>query len=204
REAEMASARAEQEAQSAASARLAAEQKARTAEQAAKEKADAELVQELERLRSQVAELQTQQSARGTTLRLTGEVLFDVGQATLKPGARRALENLAAVLRRQPDRQIVVEGFTDSTGDANVNQQLSEARAEAVRQALVQFGVPRENIEVRGLGAAYPIADNSTSAGRQLNRRVEITIPGVTDASALGGGRAPASGAAGGSSTPPR
>jgi outer membrane protein OmpA-like peptidoglycan-associated protein len=191
RQAELARSRAEQQAQSAEAARIAAEQ-ARAQEAASAEaQAGAQLNAELQRLQAQVAELQTQQTERGTMLRFAGDVLFDVGQANLKPGARRTLERLADVLRKQPGRNLVVEGYTDNSGSPGVNQRLSEDRAEAVRQALVQYGVPRENISVRGMGDAYPVANNQTATGRQLNRRVEILIPGASDTSAIGAGATP-------------
>jgi outer membrane protein OmpA-like peptidoglycan-associated protein len=85
-------------------------------------------------------------------------------------------QRLADVLRNNPDRSVLVEGFTDSTGTAAHNLDLSQRRAEAVRSALSQMGVERARIETRGYGEAYPVAGNNTAAERQLNRRVEIVL----------------------------
>ena len=113
-------------------------------------------------------------------------VLFDVGQARLKPGGRRAIGNLARFMRQYPERRIAIEGFTDSSGSPQANQRLSERRAAAVRQALVQAGIEPGRIVARGLGEAYPVASNDNPGGRQLNRRVEILL-GDTDARAATG-----------------
>jgi outer membrane protein OmpA-like peptidoglycan-associated protein len=77
---------------------------------------------------------------------------------------------------QNPDRTVMVEGFTDSTGSAAHNKDLSERRAASVAQALVSLGVPRERIGTRGYGEAFPVASNDTAANRQLNRRVEIVL----------------------------
>lgn len=141
---------------------------------------------ELRRLESQVAELDARQTERGWVLSVGNHLLFDVGESTLKPGGRRALDNVVRFLREHPERSIVIEGFTDSTGSSELNRYLSERRAQAVRNALVLAGIDAARIEARGLGASFPIASNDTIAGRQLNRRVEILIP--RDASAATGG----------------
>ena len=133
---------------------------------------------EVERLEAAVAELEARPSARGWVLAVGSDVLFDVGQASLKPGARRALGQLAAFLRQHPEREIAIEGFTDSTGSEELNRRLSERRALAVRDVLVRMGVERERLTARGMGAAFPVASNDTAAGRQLNRRVEVVVPG--------------------------
>ena len=83
---------------------------------------------------------------------------------------------LAEVLQQNPTRNVLVEGFTDSTGADPYNQQLSERRGQTVRDALLQMGVGSERISVRGYGESYPVASNDTAANRQLNRRVEIVL----------------------------
>jgi outer membrane protein OmpA-like peptidoglycan-associated protein len=196
RTAEAARARAESQASEADAARLAAIEASRKAEaaraeqaRAAEAEANAKLNMELQRLQSQVAELQTLQTERGMMLRFAGDVLFDIGQADLKPGARRTLDNLARVLKEQPERSITIEGFTDNTGNAEANQRLSERRAEAVKTALVQAGIPAGSIQTRGMGESYPVASNANATGRQLNRHVEILLPIAQDGSATGPGR---------------
>jgi outer membrane protein OmpA-like peptidoglycan-associated protein len=91
-------------------------------------------------------------------------------------------------MSQHPERKIVIEGFTDTTGSPQVNQRLSERRAEAVREALVHEGIEPGRIEARGLGAAYPVASNANSGGRQLNRRVEIVLGENASRAATGAG----------------
>ncbi|HET7197304.1 MAG TPA: OmpA family protein [Burkholderiales bacterium] len=109
-------------------------------------------------------------------LTLGADLLFDSGSATLKPGGRRALGELARVMREDPERRIAIEGFTDDRGGEQANRRLSERRAQAVRAALVRAGVGADRIAARGLGESYPVASNASAAGRQLNRRVEILV----------------------------
>jgi outer membrane protein OmpA-like peptidoglycan-associated protein len=150
-------------------------QEAQRARQQAEQRA-AELSAQTRQLQAELADLKAQQTERGWVLTLGGDVLFDVGQATLKPGAKRALDNLARFMSQHPQRNIVVEGFTDSTGSAEYNERLSERRAEAVKEALVARGVDAKRISARGYGKEFPVATNDTVAGRQLNRRVEVVI----------------------------
>jgi len=169
---------AKEQARQAELARAEAEQRARALSQASEtQKAQAsDLSAELRRLQSEVSELKTRQTERGWVLTLTNDLLFDTGKATLKPGGQRAVEKLAQFMRQHPERDIAIEGFTDSTGADDANRSLSERRAAAVKQALVARGVTRERIDARGYGQAFPVASNDTPAGRQLNRRVEIII----------------------------
>jgi len=146
--------------------------------------ARAELGAELKRLESELAEMRAKQTDRGWILTLKNELLFDAGGATLKPGAQRALDNLAQFLTKYPDRDIAIEGFTDSTGTKQLNQQLSEKRAWSVKAALVARGIQSTRIDARGYGPSFPVASNETPTGRQLNRRVEVVI----DPSSASGG----------------
>jgi outer membrane protein OmpA-like peptidoglycan-associated protein len=148
----------------------AAQQRAQAASQQAQEQARAN-----ERLQEQMRELQAQQTSRGMVVTL-GDVLFDTGQAELRGGAMRQIDRLAAFLKENPQRHVVIEGFTDSTGSQELNYELSERRASAVRAALLDRGVTMDRIDVRPYGEAYPVASNDTAAGRQQNRRVEIVI----------------------------
>jgi outer membrane protein OmpA-like peptidoglycan-associated protein len=164
---------AEKKAEEARRDRAAAEQARLEAEQA---RAEALALAESERkLREELAELQAQQTERGIVLTL-GEVLFDVDEATLKAGATQSLSRLVAFLKEYPDRQVLVEGHTDSTGSEQYNLDLSQRRAESVVQFLALNGILPERAIARGYGKAYPVAGNETAAGRQRNRRVEIVI----------------------------
>lgn len=126
-------------------------------------------------LRAQMEALQAEKTERGMVLTL-GDVLFDVNKADLKPAGIRTVRRLSDFMLQYEDRRVRVEGYTDSTGAESYNQDLSERRAMAVRDALVAEGVARSRVEVIGYGEAYPVASNETSAGRQQNRRVEIVI----------------------------
>jgi outer membrane protein OmpA-like peptidoglycan-associated protein len=179
-EAERARSAAEVRAQEAQQARLQAEERAREAA-LAREEAEAarqEALRAAERekaLREQLAELEARQTDRGLVLTL-GDVLFDVDQASLKPGALQSLYRLVTFLKENPDRQVLVEGHTDSTGSDAYNLDLSRRRAEAVTAFLTENGIDPSRSVARGYGKAYPVAGNETAAGRQRNRRVEIVI----------------------------
>ncbi|HYD30758.1 MAG TPA: OmpA family protein [Azospirillaceae bacterium] len=122
-------------------------------------------------------QLQAVQTERGLVATL-GDVLFATGQAELTPGAGDSLDRLAQFLGDNPERQIRIEGYTDATGSDETNLRLSEERALAVRNALVQRGVDPNRLITQGMGESSPVAPNSTEAGRQANRRVEIVIQG--------------------------
>lgn len=126
-------------------------------------------------LAAALSELQAKQTERGIVITF-GDVLFNVDQANLTAQGVATAQRLADVLRDNPDRTVLIEGFTDSTGSDAYNLQLSQRRAEAVRQALNQMGIERARIETRGYGEAYPVAGNATAGERQLNRRVEIVL----------------------------
>lgn len=127
------------------------------------------------RLQRELAELQAKPMPQGLVVMLQ-DVLFDTGKATLKEGAYARIDTLATVLKNHPERKILVEGFTDSVGSEESNLQLSRARAEAVRSALLSRGVPADRIDTRGNGEMRPVASNTNAAGRQQNRRVEIVF----------------------------
>jgi len=126
-------------------------------------------------LAAALADLQAKQTERGIVITF-GDVLFNVDQAVLTAHGMEVAQRLATVLRDNPDRTVLIEGFTDSTGSDAYNLQLSQRRAEAVRNALSQMGIDRSRTETRGYGEAYPVAGNATAGERQLNRRVEIVL----------------------------
>jgi len=150
------------------------------AEQARKEALEAQREteqarEEIQRLRQKMQNLKAEQTERGIQLTF-GNMFFATDGAELKPGAQLSIQKLAAYLKEHPQRQIVIEGHTDSQGPKGYNQQLSLKRAQAVETALLAQGVRADRMTTRGLGEDYPIAPNTTSAGRQENRRVEILI----------------------------
>lgn len=104
------------------------------------------------------------------------DVLFDVNSAALKQGAYAEIDRVASVLTQYPQTTILVAGHTDSTGSEELNQRLSERRAASVSNALANQGVAPSRMRTIGFGETQPIADNATEAGRQLNRRVVVTI----------------------------
>ncbi|MGD8711045.1 MAG: OmpA family protein, partial [Ectothiorhodospiraceae bacterium] len=130
---------------------------------------------EIEQLRQQLAELKPRVSDEGITLTI-GNVLFDFDSAVLSAAASEPLDRLAAFLRQHPDRNVRVEGYTDSVGDAAYNQQLSQRRALSVADAMAQRGISHDRMSVTGYGEKNPVASNDTEAGRRQNRRVEFVI----------------------------
>jgi outer membrane protein OmpA-like peptidoglycan-associated protein len=135
----------------------------------------AEAAERARELESELADLQAKQTERGIVLTL-GDVLFDTAQATLKAGAGSTLDRLAQFMRDYPDRQVMIEGHTDSRGSDDYNRDLSERRADAVRDELVERNIEAARIRSVGLGELYPVASNDSDAGMQQNRRVEIVI----------------------------
>jgi outer membrane protein OmpA-like peptidoglycan-associated protein len=129
--------------------------------------------------------LQTRDTARGLIVNMS-DVLFDTGQYTLKPGAREKLAKVAGIILSHPGLKIEVEGHTDSVGGDEYNQQLSENRANAVRDYLVGQGLSPAVVAAQGFGKTRPVADNSTAAGRQMNRRVEMVVSGDIIGSPIG------------------
>lgn len=126
-------------------------------------------------LEAQLAELSARKTERGLVITL-GDVLFGTDLARLNSDGMRMAQRLATILQQNQSRTVLVEGFTDSTGTAQHNQLLSERRATAVRDVLLDLGVAAERVAARGYGETQPIAANDTAQNRQLNRRVEIIL----------------------------
>jgi outer membrane protein OmpA-like peptidoglycan-associated protein len=127
------------------------------------------------RLEALLVELHAVKTERGYVVTI-GDVLFDLDKASLKAEGISTLRKLADVMQQNPERTVLVEGFTDSTGTASHNQELSQRRANTVATALASMGVERERVAMRAYGEAFPVAPNDTSANRQRNRRVEIVL----------------------------
>jgi outer membrane protein OmpA-like peptidoglycan-associated protein len=131
--------------------------------------------QEAARAQAELEQLKATPTPRGSVMTL-GDVLFDTGRAELKSGATRKLDQLVQFLMEHPERRVQIDGFTDSVGSDSYNEELSQRRADAVKAALLSRGVDASRVSTEGYGKAYPVANNSDSGGRQLNRRVEVVI----------------------------
>jgi outer membrane protein OmpA-like peptidoglycan-associated protein len=169
--------RAKREAEAAQAQAAAAQQQAQDAQAqaAAAQQQAAQQAERATRLEALLVELHAQKTERGMVVTI-GDVLFATDRAELNANGMATVRKLAEIMMQNPDRTVMVEGFTDSTGSAAHNKDLSERRAASVAQALVSLGVPRERIGMRGYGEAFPVASNDTAANRQLNRRVEIVL----------------------------
>jgi len=121
--------------------------------------------------------LETRDSARGLIVSMS-DVLFDTGKYSLKPGAREKLAKVAGILLAYPGLNIEVGGYTDNVGGDEMNQKLSENRADSVRSYLVEQGVTTGAVTARGFGNTLPVASNDNASGRQENRRVELVVSG--------------------------
>lgn len=125
--------------------------------------------------RQELTELRAKEDERGWVFTL-GDVLFESNRADLRPGAMRNLYPLVTFLKNHPERQVLIEGYTDSIGSEQYNLELSQRRADAVREFIINNGIRPNRSASRGYGKAYPVASNNTEGGRQENRRVEFTI----------------------------
>jgi outer membrane protein OmpA-like peptidoglycan-associated protein len=160
--------------------------RAETAEQklaasAARSEADTALMaanasaQQAAELQRQLEILQAKPTDRGLVLTL-GDTLFATGKSELKSGATANLDRIYAFMTEYPNRTAAIEGFTDSMGSDEMNQSLSQRRADAVKNYLVGRGVGSNRLSSSGRGENAPIADNTSAEGRQQNRRVEVVI----------------------------
>ena len=169
--------RAKREAAAASAQAAAAQQQAQDAQAqaTAAQQQNAQLAERAARLEAILVELHAQKTERGMVVTI-GDVLFATDRAELNPNGMATVRKLAEVMMQNPDRTVLVEGFTDSTGSHAHNQDLSERRAQSVAQALTSLGVERQRVAMRGYGEAYPVASNDSASNRQLNRRVEIVL----------------------------
>ena len=166
-------ARANAEAQQqAAQAEADAARKAAAAAEADKAQLRAQLLAQLNSI------LQTRDSARGLIVNMS-DVLFDTGSYALKPGTREKLAKISGIVLAHPGLNLQIEGHTDSVGSDEFNQGLSEHRAAAVQDFLIEQGVPGSSVTAHGFGKTQPVASNDTAEGRQRNRRVELVVNGA-------------------------
>jgi len=137
--------------------------------------ATAEAEAQTAELQRQVDALQAKVTERGLVLTL-GDVLFASGRAELNPGTVNNLNQLVTFLGKYPSRTVTIEGHTDSVGNDDYNQGLSQRRADSVRSYLVRQGIDAGRITAMGAGESTPVAGNESATGRQQNRRVEVII----------------------------
>ncbi len=128
-----------------------------------------------EALAAKLAALNAKQTPRGMVVTI-GDVLFDTNRSELRDAGLRSLDKLVDFMKQYPQRTLLIEGYTDSTGSNAINGPLSARRAEAVRAAMVASGIASSRLQAQGLGETSPVGSNETVAGRQSNRRVEVII----------------------------
>jgi outer membrane protein OmpA-like peptidoglycan-associated protein len=132
------------------------------------------------RMDKQAAELEqiaeTKRTEQGLVTKLKSDILFDTGKFEIKPTAKTNLQQMGEIMKKYPENVLTINGYTDNTGSAAVNDKLSTQRAAAVKDELLLAGLSPSVITVQGLGPNNPIADNSNQNGRQQNRRVEIEV----------------------------
>ncbi|EIJ41871.1 outer membrane protein/peptidoglycan-associated (lipo)protein [Beggiatoa alba B18LD] len=119
--------------------------------------------------------VRSQQVSKGLLITLN-DSLFETGKAELLTASSASIDKIASFLHQNPTRNILIEGYTDSTGSHDYNLGLSQRRADAVKYAFISRGVASKRIIAKGYGEKSPIADNQTLGGRQKNRRIEITV----------------------------
>ena len=105
---------------------------------------------------------------------VTNGIKFDSGKATLKPESMGVINEIAKLMKEYPEINFSVEGHTDSDGDTDLNKNLSEKRAETVRNKLIEMGISENRLASKGFGEEVPVADNNTPEGKANNRRVEF------------------------------
>ncbi|MEO8800249.1 MAG: OmpA family protein [Polyangiaceae bacterium] len=150
----------------------------KTTEQlAAEKKAREEAEKHLKESMDALAKMATiKQDTRGTVITLSGSVLFASNKSDLLPAAMIALDNVVTAIKSDPSRNVTINGYTDSQGAKAYNQELSQKRADSVRNYFIQHGIDAGMVKAVGFGPDSPIADNGTAEGRANNRRVEIVL----------------------------
>jgi len=131
-------------------------------------------------LESRLRDMNARFTDRGVVITL-GDLLFDTGESKLRPEGQQRMDQLAGFMKRYPERHASIEGYTDSVGTAASNQLLSDRRANSVMTALVQLGVSGSQLRTQAFGEQHPVSSNSTVAGRQMNRRVEVVFAREAD-----------------------
>lgn len=129
-----------------------------------------------EELQRDMKNARVERVGEGIKITFDSGILFDTNKSDLRPASISEIDNMAEVLKKYPDTNVLIEGHTDNTGSDAINQPLSERRAQAVANETRARGVAAERITTQGYGSTQPVADNATMEGKQANRRVEIAI----------------------------
>jgi outer membrane protein OmpA-like peptidoglycan-associated protein len=129
-----------------------------------------------EELQKDMQNARVERVGEGIKITFDSGILFDTNKSDLRPASMSEIQKMAEVLKKYPDTNVLVEGHTDNTGSDAINQPLSERRAQAVANYTTSQGVDASRITTKGYGSTQPIADNTTTEGKQANRRVEIAI----------------------------
>ena len=129
-----------------------------------------------EELEREMKNAQVERVGEGIKVTFDAGLLFATNSATLQASSKTDIAKLAETLKKYPGTNVLVEGHADNTGTDAINQPLSERRAQAVADYAASLGVERSRFQTRGYGSTQPVADNTTAAGRQQNRRVEVAI----------------------------
>lgn len=131
----------------------------------------------MDKQRQELAKIaETKRTEQGLITKLKSDILFDVSRTDLKPAARTNLAQMAAIMKKYPENVLTVKGYTDNTGSASLNKDLSARRAQAVKYELTNGGIPENTVSIVGMGPENPVAENDTPENRAKNRRVEIEI----------------------------
>jgi len=129
-----------------------------------------------EELQNDMKNAKVERVGEGIKITFDSGILFDTNSATLRAASQSEIQKMAAVLQKYPDTNVLIEGHTDASGSDAINNPLSQRRAQAVADYTTAQGVDASRITTQGYGSSQPIADNTTEAGKQANRRVEIAI----------------------------
>lgn len=132
--------------------------------------------EQAEEMERDIAGAKIERVGEGIKITFDSGIMFETNSSTLQPAAKTNISELAVILNKYPDTNILVTGHTDSDGTEQYNQTLSEKRAKSVSDYAMGQGVSSSRLSIIGLGETEPIATNETSEGKQLNRRVEIAI----------------------------
>jgi outer membrane protein OmpA-like peptidoglycan-associated protein len=148
------------------------------------EQAQALAAEAAAREQAAMAKLKAAEESRGLVVTMSASTMFQSNKSVLLPAAMPKLDEVVNAMQKMPSKTLLIEGHTDAIGSEEKNLELSSRRAKAVKDYLVSKGIAEDRIKTQGVGKSRPIADNGTSDGRAMNRRVEIIFQNSTDSTA--------------------